>query len=92
VAEQYDLLVDPGRRGRSHSVGLVVVVMDVLQKSNGKWVIIHAAREVAKDFDTEADAWSWADEYVDDQVTCTPNWLAEPLEYRSPKPDLSRHQ
>lgn len=63
-------------------------MMDVLQKSGGKWVIIHATREVAKDFDTEIDAWSWADENIDDQVLCTPSRLSAPLEYRSPKLDL----
>jgi hypothetical protein len=63
-------------------------MMDVIQKSDSKWVIIHAAREVAKDFDSEADAWSWADGHIDDQVTCTPNWLSNPLDYRSPEPNL----
>jgi hypothetical protein len=63
-------------------------MMDVLQKSDGKFVIIHAGREVAKDFETETDAWSWADGNVDDQVLCTPNWLSPPLEYRTPLPNL----
>jgi hypothetical protein len=59
-------------------------MMDVLQKSSRKWAIIHDGREIDEDFDTEAAAWSWADENVDDQVTCTPNWLAPPLKYRTP--------
>lgn len=65
-------------------------MMDVLQKSTGKWAIIHAAREIAQDFDTEAQAWSWADEFVDDQVTCTPNRHSPPLVYRTPEPNLKR--
>jgi hypothetical protein len=65
-------------------------MMDVLQKSNGKWTIVHAAREIDKDFNTEAEAWSWADEFVDDQVTCTANRLAAPLIYRTPEPNLRK--
>jgi hypothetical protein len=63
-------------------------MMEVLQRVDGRWIIIHAAREIANDFDSEAAAWSWADENVDDQVLCTPNRLSAPLEYRSPTPDL----
>lgn len=63
-------------------------MMDILQKSDGKFVIIHAGREVAKDFETETAAWSWADENVDDQVLCTPNRLSAALEYRTPLPNL----
>jgi hypothetical protein len=88
VAKQHDLLADPGRRSGSRSIGVGAIMMDVLQKSGGKWVIIHAGREVAKDFDTESDAWAWADGHIDDQVACTPNWFADPLEYRGPAPDL----
>lgn len=63
-------------------------MMDILRKSDGKFVIIHGGREVAKDFETEIDAWIWADENVDDQVLCTPNQLSAPLEYRTPLPNL----
>lgn len=63
-------------------------MMDVMQKASGKWIIVHAGREVAKDFDAEADAWSWADANIDDQITCTPNWLSPPLGYRTPEPNL----
>lgn len=63
-------------------------MIDILQRSDGNWIIIHAAREIAKDFGSEADAWAWADENIDDQVLCTPNRLSAPLEYRSPTPDL----
>jgi len=35
--------------------------MDVVRSESGKWVIIHAGREVDKDFDSESDAWRWAD-------------------------------
>jgi hypothetical protein len=59
-------------------------MMDVLQKSTGAFVIIHAGREVAKDFETENDAWSWADDNIDDQVFCSPNRLSVPLQYRTP--------
>lgn len=61
-------------------------MMDVLKRADGQFVIIHAGREVAKDFDTEAAAWSWADHHIDDQVFDGPNWLAEPLVYRTPQP------
>lgn len=66
-------------------------MMDVVRKYDGRWVIIHAAREIAKDFDTEDAAWSWADENVDDQVFCSPNRLSEPLEYRTPVPGATEH-
>lgn len=67
---------------------MVVGMMDIFQKSDGKFVIIHAGREVAKDFENEAAAWSWADGNIDDQVLCTPNQLSAPLEYRTPLPNL----
>ena len=57
--------------------------MDVIQKSDGGWAIIHAGKEVDIDFDTEAKAWSWADEFIDDQVFDSPNWLCEPIVYRT---------
>jgi hypothetical protein len=60
-------------------------MMDVLQKTGGRWVIIHGGREIAEDFEAEAGAWSWADKFVDDQITCGPNWLAPPLRYRTPE-------
>jgi hypothetical protein len=63
-------------------------MMDILRKSDGKFVIIHAGREVAKDFETEDSAWSWADANVDDQVLCTPNRISAPLEYRTAEPNL----
>jgi hypothetical protein len=59
-------------------------MMDIIQKSSGRWVIIHALREIAKDFDSEAAAWAWADEQIDDQIFCTPNKLSTVLEYRNP--------
>jgi hypothetical protein len=62
--------------------------MDIIRKSDGKFVIIHAGREVSKDFETENDAWTWADANVDDQVLCTPNRLSPPLAYRTPEPNL----
>lgn len=60
--------------------------MDVIQKSGGRWAIIHASKEIDADFDTEAAAWSWADHNIDDQVFDGPNWLAAPLVYRTPTP------
>lgn len=78
------VLADVGARANR----MVAIMMDVLRKSNGTFVIIHAGREVAKDFETEDAAWSWADENVDDQLLCTPNQLSAPLEYRTPLPNL----
>jgi hypothetical protein len=63
-------------------------MMDVFRKSDGKFAIIHAGREIAKDFETEDAAWSWADANVDDQVLCTPNRLSAPLKYRTVLPNL----
>lgn len=60
--------------------------MDVIRKSDGGWAIIHAGKEVDKDFVTENDAWSWADEFVDDQAFDSPNWLRDPIAYRNPAP------
>lgn len=63
-------------------------MMDILRKSDGKFAIIHGGREIARDFETEDAAWSWADANVDDQILCTPNRLSAPLEYRTPLPNL----
>jgi hypothetical protein len=60
--------------------------MDVFKRSNGSFAIIHAGREIDKDFATEDEAWSWADRNIDDQMFDGPNWLAEPLAYRTPPP------
>lgn len=55
--------------------------MDIVEHK-GKWVIIHAGKEVAETFDTEADAWTWADKHIDDQVFDGPNDYSPPLTYR----------
>lgn len=67
---------------------VVAVMMDIFRKADGRFVIIHAGREVAKDFETEHDAWAWADANVDDQVLCTPNRLSPTLAYRTATPNL----
>jgi hypothetical protein len=62
--------------------------MDVVRGKNGKYVIIHAGREVDKDFDTEGEAWHWADANIDDQVFDDPNWFTDkPISYRTPPPN-----
>lgn len=62
--------------------------MDIVRGKNGKWVIIHAGREVDQDFDTENDAWKWADANIDDQVFDDPNsFTPTPIRYRTPSPD-----
>ncbi len=69
----------------------MIMMMEVIQRHSGQWVIVHAAREIAKDFDTEAEAWAWADCNIDDQIYCTPNRLSASLLYRTPEPN-SRSQ
>jgi hypothetical protein len=49
---------------------------------NGVWIIRHGGREIAEDFETEDEAWSWADANVDDQVFDSPNHHYPPLRYR----------
>lgn len=61
--------------------------MEVIQRASGKWVIIHALREIAQEFDSESAAWSWADANIDDQFTCTPNWYSAPLVYKTAAPE-----
>lgn len=57
--------------------------MDIVRTERGKWVIIHNGREVDRDFDTEGEAWKWADHNIDDQVFDGPN-TKEPIPYRTP--------
>ena len=57
--------------------------MEVIATQPSGFVIVHAGKVVDRDFATEADAWSWADHNIDDQMFDTPNWLADPLKYRA---------
>lgn len=58
--------------------------MKVVRRAPDYYVILHAGREVdTPTFKTEADAWGWADEFVDDQMFDGPNTLSEPLTYRT---------
>lgn len=57
-------------------------MLEVLQNQQGRWIIIHGGKEIAEDFDSEAAAWRWADENIDDQVFCRPNRYSPPLHYR----------
>jgi hypothetical protein len=46
-----------------------------------KWRIIHSGRVVLQSFDTEEEAYSWANRNIDDQVFDNENTFADPLEY-----------
>lgn len=57
--------------------------MKIVERSPGQFEIIHAGKTVdAPNFTTEAEAWSWADANIDDQMFDSPNTLADPLRYR----------
>lgn len=56
--------------------------MRIEQCDDHHFVIIHGGLEVAQDFFSEAEAWAWADDNIDDQVFDSPNWFAEPIAYR----------
>jgi hypothetical protein len=58
--------------------------MDVERDHSGRWRIIHAGREVAEDFESEDEAWAWADKNIDDQMFDAPNHYSPPL--RRPRP------
>lgn len=58
-------------------------MLEVLRSEDGGFVIIHGGRVIDQTFEAEDDAWSWADEFVDDQVFGSPNWLRPPLVYRA---------
>lgn len=58
--------------------------MRVLERAPGHFTIQHSGKElVTPRFDTEAEAWGWADENIDDQVFDGPNWLNDPLVFRT---------
>lgn len=62
--------------------------MDVIKNHSGRWIIIHAGKEVAQDFETEAEAWKWADHNIDDQVFDGPNEFTQTqIVYRTPGPN-----
>jgi hypothetical protein len=56
--------------------------MTIIERTPGFFSIIHGGREVeTPPFNTEADAWAWADRNIDDQMFDSPNTLAPPLKY-----------
>lgn len=68
--------------------------MEILRGDDGKFRILHAGQIVkgladrgssfrAGPFDTEQDANSWADTWIDDQVFDSPNEFSPDLEYAS---------
>lgn len=58
--------------------------MKIVERAPGYFVIVHAGKEVdAPNFTTEVDAWSWADDRVDDQMFDGPNTFRAPLVYRT---------
>ena len=58
--------------------------MDIMEHE-GQWRIAHAGKVIAQPFATEAEANTWADCNIDDQMFDTPNSFMPPLEY---DPDL----
>jgi hypothetical protein len=70
--------------------------MEILRGDDGKFRILHAGQTVkglagrgspfrAGPFDTERDANSWADTWIDDQVFDSPNEFSPELEYTPAK-------
>ena len=57
--------------------------MDITRSDSGGFVIIHAGKIVDRSFASEAEAWSWADEHIDDQVFDGPNDFSPPITYRA---------
>lgn len=55
--------------------------MDIERRSD-HFVIVHGGKEIDFSFASEAEAWAWADEFVDDQVFDGPNNFSPPLKYR----------
>jgi hypothetical protein len=55
--------------------------MMIKERESGKWQIFHGARWIAGTFETEEDAYNWADEFIDDQFTDQPNTFMPPLQY-----------
>jgi hypothetical protein len=59
----------------------------VVERRSDHFVIVHAGKEIDFSFATEAQAWAWADEFIDDQVFDGPNWFSPPLTYRPVRPE-----
>jgi len=59
--------------------------MEIERNQSGRFVIMHGGREVAEEFETEDDAWRWADRHIDDQVFDGPNDFSPPIHYRTHK-------
>lgn len=57
--------------------------MEILKNASKRWVIVHAGREIAQEFETESEANAWADKWIDDQVFDGPNSFSPPLTYRT---------
>lgn len=66
---------------QQHGSNLMIVI-----HYNNLWYINHGGRFLVQCFFSEADAWSWADENIDDQVFGGPNRLSPPLDYRETSP------
>ena len=54
--------------------------MNIVNYGNG-WIILHANKIIDQTFDSEEQAWTWADDNIDDQVFDSPNTLSPPLRY-----------
>lgn len=61
--------------------------MEIEKNHSGRWVIVHGGKEVKETFDSEGDAYKWADKNIDDQVFDEPNWYSMPIAYRTPGPN-----
>lgn len=57
--------------------------MEVVRNHSGRWIIMHAGKEVSEVFETERAAYSWADKNIDDQVFDDPNSFSPPITYRT---------
>lgn len=55
------------------------VSLFILQGTDGKWFIRSPGYEDYGAFATADDAWSWADDNIDDQFSGRPNWIADEL-------------
>ena len=54
-----------------------------IERRSDHFIIVHAGKEIDHTFATEAEAWAWADEFIDDQVFDSPNDFSPPLSYRT---------
>ena len=61
--------------------------MEIEKNHNGRWIIVHGGKEVKETFDSEREAYAWADKNIDDQMFDRPNWFSPPITYRTPGPN-----